>query len=398
LPEAVEGAINLIPKLLAHCCLLFFGIRERGFHMLKREELSTWLFENGGPVIRYRTATELLSQNASLDIRRLTGEMLQSPQVRLWLERLIRPRLLNSSTTTLTVQTSGINQIHNSKPTALENALAKLADFGLKKGMPELDRRILPYRKWMKDNAKRLSTNVYNKFGLALAAAFLARAGYMHEPAVQYLLKRRLDMVHDFARKGDYDIYTHPRKYLRKLPMIKLELTPNGDCYLPLIYDIVGWAAYLPACGTKEELAKADTIISYILREEYQKFPWGYGIMGDGTGRTWSLGWSVYLERYKGAPARKNPHRSVVHTISLLINFQAARKHGWFKESLDHLEKFRTGEGTYRFPPEYLQGKTVGYWVNGVHMGLEGNHRTDRALELESTFWMAKFHTQLETT
>jgi hypothetical protein len=206
LPDVAGGAISLIPQLFANCCLSFLGLGECGFRMLKKEELSTWLLENGGPVIRYRTATELLPQKTSLDIPRLTDEMLQSPQVRLWLERLVRPRLLNDSTTTQTVQTSGIDQIHNSKPTALENALAKLADFGLKKGMPEFDRRTLPYRKWMKDNAKRPSTNVYNKFGLALAAAFLARAGYIHEPAVQYLLKRRLDMVHDFARKGDYDI------------------------------------------------------------------------------------------------------------------------------------------------------------------------------------------------
>ena len=359
---------------------------------MKKQELGGWLFENGGPVIRYRAATELLPQNASLDIRRLTAEMLQSPQARVWLERLIPPRLLNSSTTTQTVQTSGINEIHNSKPTALENALAKLADFGLKKGMPELDQRTLPYRKWMEENTKRPSSNVYNKFGLACAAAFLARAGYFHEPDVRYLLKMRLDMVHDFARKGDYDIYANPRKYLRRLPVIKPELTPGGDCRLPLIYDIAGWAACLPECGTKEELAKADTIISYILDKDYQKFPWGYGIMGDGTGRKWSLGWSVYLDRYKGAPDRKSPHRSIVHAISLLINFKAARHHWWFKESLDHLEGFRTNEGTYRFPPDYLQEKNVGYWVNGVHMGLEGIRRTDRALELESTFWMAKFH------
>jgi hypothetical protein len=334
----------------------------------------------------------------SLDIPRLANEMLQSPQVRLWLERLIPPRLLNDSTKTLTVQASGINEIHNSKPTALENALAKLTDFGLKEGMPELDRRTLPYRKWVQDNARRPSTNVYNKYRLACAASFLARAGYNHDAAVQYLIRRRLDTVHDFARKGDYDIYTNPRKYLRKLPVIKPELTPGGDCCLPQIYDIAGWAVYLPECGTKEELAKADTIFSYVLHEEYQKFLWGYGVMGDGTGRTWSLGWSVYLDRYKGAPARKNPHRSIVHTISLLINFKAARKHRWLKESLDYLEEFRTKEGTYSFPPDYLQEKTVGYWVNGVHMGLEGNRRTDRALELESTFWMAKFHKLLSNS
>jgi hypothetical protein len=31
-------------------------------------------------------------------------------------------------------------------------------------------------------------------------------------------------------------------------------------------------------------------------------------------------------------------------------------------------------------------------------MGLEGNRRTERALELESTFWMAKFHKVLSSS
>jgi hypothetical protein len=86
---------------------------------VKKEELSAWLFEHGGPVIRYRTATELLPQTKSLDIGRLTDEMLQCPQVQLWLERLVPPILLNNSPTTETVKTSGIMEIHNSKPTAL---------------------------------------------------------------------------------------------------------------------------------------------------------------------------------------------------------------------------------------------------------------------------------------
>jgi len=141
------------------------------------------------------------------------------------------------------------------------------------------------------------------------------------------ILRKRLDTVFDFVRRGDYDIYQKPLKYIRNLPLIKPELTPGGECRLPLIYDIVGWAAYLTECGTKEDLAKADTVIGYIFNKEYQKFPWGYGIMGDGSGRTRSLGWSVYLQDFRGAPARKNPLKSMVHVMALLINFKAASIH-----------------------------------------------------------------------
>ena len=137
-----------------------------------------------------------------------------------------------------------------------------------------------------------------------MLATFLARTGYNNEPGIKHALKMRLDMVYDFTRKGDYDIYA-PNKFLRKRPFVKLELTTGGDCYLPLIFDIVGWEAYLPECGTEEDLAKADNVIQYILTEEYQKLPWGYGIMGDGTGRTWGLGWSVHLPRYFDIPDKK---------------------------------------------------------------------------------------------
>ena len=362
--------------------------------MMNERQLGEWLFEHGGPVIRYRTATELMVPDKKLDIPRLRDEMLHSPLVQKWLKCIVPPVLLLKEPIDITphVLQSGIMELHGGQPTRLENALLKLTDFGLKKGMPELDRRTLPYRKWLAKNAERPVKNVFTKFNIGMLADFLARAGYINEPGVEHALKIRLNMVYDFTRKGDYDIYI-PDKFMRKHPCIKLELTPGGDCYLPLIYDIIGWAAYLPEHGTKEERAKADNIIDYILHEEYQKFPWGYGIMNDGAGRTWSLGWSVHLPRYPGIPDQKYMNKSVAHMVSLLINFKAARQHLWFKESMNHLESYRTEKGTYIFPADYLEEKTNGYWVIGVHMGLEENKK--RNLEVESTFWMAKFHKTL---
>lgn len=357
---------------------------------MEAEETYQWLMENGGPIIRYRTATELMMPDKSINIQKLKDEMLASPLVKTWLERIVPPVLLLQESVDITphVMQSGIKEFHGGQPERLENVLGKLTDFGLKKGIPELDRRTLPYRKWLADNAERPIKNVYVKFTLGMLADFLVSAGYIDEPGVKSTLIKRLKMVYDFTRKGDYDIYI-PNKYIRKYPCIKLELTPDGDCYLPLIYDIVGWAAYLPEHGTQEDLAKADSIFQYILDEKYQNFPWGYGIMGDSTGRTWSLGWSVHVPQYPGIPDKKNMDKSVVHMISLLANFKAARQHQWFKESMSHLESFRTEKGTYLFPPDYLEEKTTGYWVLGVHMGLEETKK--RNLEVESTFWMAKF-------
>jgi hypothetical protein len=76
---------------------------------------------------------------------------------------LIPPRLLNNSPNTGTVLTSGLLDIHSAKPTGLENALAKLADFGLQAGMPEMDKRTLRYRKSLEEKAERPTANVFNK-------------------------------------------------------------------------------------------------------------------------------------------------------------------------------------------------------------------------------------------
>jgi len=51
-------------------------------------ELAEWLLENGGPVVRYRTATELLSDASMVDIEALDRDLLNCPLVRLWLGRL----------------------------------------------------------------------------------------------------------------------------------------------------------------------------------------------------------------------------------------------------------------------------------------------------------------------
>lgn len=364
--------------------------------MLKNEELHAWLFENGGPVIRYRTATELFPPGQSFDIQQLADEMLRCRPVQKWLGNLMPPRLLlYNPPNTPPVLASGIMEVHGSKPTNLENVLGKLTDFGLKKGVPDLDQKTHPYRKWLNKIAEKQELNVFDSFSKGMVASFLARTGYADEPAVASVLRKRLVTVYDFVRRGDYDIYV-PGKYVRKLPLIILEVVRGGVCRLPVIYDIIGWGAYLPEHGTAEDLKKADTIIVYIFNEEYQKFPWGYGAMGDGTGRTWALGWSIHLPGFTGSLTPSLESTLRVQIIKLLIDFQTARRHPWFRESLDHLEQFRTDKGTYLFPRPYLPEKPQGYWVNGAHMALEENRRS--SLEVESTFWMAKFHKILKNT
>lgn len=357
---------------------------------MKKEELSAWLFENGGPVIRYRTATELMPSSEKLDISRLTNDLLRSPQVQKWLKNLVSPRFLSKESPgwNIHVLKSSLMDVHGPKPTLLTTALGKLTDFGLKKGMPELDRRTLPYRNWLEDRGA-ISTG-FDYYTQQMAAAFLSRAGYNSEPTVGKILKHRLNTIYEFVRKGNYDIYV-PGKFIRKHALIRPEVAPDGIVKLPLIFDIIGWATYLSESGTKQDWAKADVIINYIFNNKYQKFPYGYGLVEVGDKRDFGVGWSVHLPRF-GLPDQRGVNQSVVQMVNLLMCFKSARQHRWFKESIKHLEEFRTVKGTYLFPKKYLEERPEGYWVSGYHMGLGEIPRTRRVLEMESTFWMAKFH------
>ena len=47
-----------------------------------------WLMQEGGPVIRYRTATELADAPGAAERKRLERALIESRLVRLWLGRL----------------------------------------------------------------------------------------------------------------------------------------------------------------------------------------------------------------------------------------------------------------------------------------------------------------------
>jgi hypothetical protein len=82
--------------------------------------------------------------------------------------------------------------------------------------------------------------------------------------------------------------------------------------------------------------------------------------------------------------------------LEMLARFDSGRASDWFQQSMAHLETFSTEHGTYRFPREYLSEKHSFYLYAGMHMGLGEAPRESRALELESTFRMARIKKLIE--
>lgn len=344
-------------------------------------QLVEWLLEQGGPAIRYRTSRELLSGSKVIDLVQLQAELIRSPQVRDWLDHL--------------GTSFELNHLHSSKVTAYENAMGKLIQLGCHNGIAHFDRKSQIYRSWLTAQSDPTTLDM-TPFKRKVIGSFLIAAGYHHENGIRHYLSHRLGILWRFAHLMDFDIYTDRDQYrdipkgFHDKPLVKPELYPGGEEFLPSIYDmhaLANYPAHLLDADTQERI---DSVIAYILNPEYQALPVGYGLMRAGKRKYYAIGWSVHLPGYHPGDEIGSDLNQLVQRLVLMSNFRVAREHPWFQENLRLLESFRTDRGTYIFPRTYLQERTSGYWVTGAYMGLEQNRRKRIAIELESTFWMLK--------
>ena len=337
-------------------------------------DLVQWLFANGGPSIRYRTATELMDDPASVDLERLTADLVQSTMARQWLDCFGARR------------DGDLFSFHGSNPDAFENVCAKLCELGIRPGMLEtVDERMLAFCHLLAQGGTFT--------GRSLVASCLNWAGYGADEAVQNCLCERLSRLYGLAQSGTYDIYIDHDTFgdcpaaFRKRPLVNPEY--NGR--LPGIWDIYALAHYPEALMSAETARQIDAVIAYVLHPDYQGLHEGYGYMRSGPRRYWSMGWSVHLPGYNGLDLRRAIHAHMfVQRLELMAHFPTARQSQWFKDCVAHLEGFRTQAGTYRFPARYLREQSSGYWVQGAYMRLEENPRSRQSLELDSTFRMLK--------
>jgi hypothetical protein len=338
--------------------------------------LIQWLLEHGGPAIRYRTSTELMDDDEvqGIDLERLAADLAHSPMAQLWLGRLAPLRR------------GDLFSLHGSNPDAFENACAKLCELGIRMGMvPACDDRMRAFRQYLAQE---------DAFGgRTLLGACLNWSGYGGDEAVQVCLAQRLELTYELARSGVYDIYVDHDTFgdcpaaFRKRPLVN----PEYNDRLPGIWDVCALAHYPQALMSAEAARRIEAVVAYVLHPDYQALDEGYGYMRAGPRRYYSMGWSVHLPGYNGLQFSRAMHAHVfVQRLELMAHFPVARQSGWFKNCVQHLEGYRTEQGSYRFPARYLREQASGYWVQGAYMRLEENRRSRRSLELDSTFRMCK--------
>ena len=337
-----------------------------------------WLIDFGGPVIRLRTARELLP-SGTMDMAVLEQGLIHDPPVKTWLDHLDPEKV-------------SVRTYHGSADTCFENSISMLIQLGLRAGMPVLDEKTLPLRLWLED-AMNEDKAKWDVFAMTVFASLLAYAGY-RDDAILAFLHLRLHTLAAFARQRDYDLYADPAAFkaiptaFKGRPILRPELYPGGDYQYPLIYDLYGLAALAETAG-EEAKHDLEAVVSYILTPEYhQKIADGYGILVAPGGKYHSMGWDCKLPCYNGiGEDAKEKGPLLIQRALLLSKLPDAAGHPWLESVLSHLNGFMTERDTWLFPRHYLK-ESAGYFVSGMHMSLGENRRNKNALELESTFYM----------
>ncbi|MFW9769879.1 MAG: hypothetical protein ACFFF9_16895 [Candidatus Thorarchaeota archaeon] len=338
-------------------------------------ELSRWLVENAGPVIKYRTLREIIQEQDIGIISNSLKGLFSSPIVQKWLVRL-KPNL-------------GFHHVHSSSPGAFENVVGKLVQLGLHAGLQQFDSLTLPFRAWLSDRMNEDTpegVGPWEGFSELLLAGFLAYAGYSDITPVKAMVIERLRKAHWFVDNIDFeDFYV---KQSRKEWLVKPQFYQEVEYCLPLVHDLRGFASSPWIFEDKKYNKMVDEILEMILSSEYQNLKNGYGYM-EYKHRYYVIGWSIHLPNYL-TPATDNEMSRLILNLELLAPFETARNSTWFEESLGLLESQQTREGFYRFPRNWLPERPSGYWVGGHYMALDEDRRKQSAIDYESTFRILK--------
>ena len=326
-----------------------------------------WLMANASPVIRYRTQTELIRTADKESLQNAMTKILDLPQTQ---KRLTLLRNLD------------YNRTHGGPGTYLENVLPMLNDFGLYYDTDAFNSET----KSISDIANIVLNENYDKI---TAYPFLLRSKFPIGGLLEFAVER-INTIYDFTRRMDFDIYDDIKNYkgvpksFQDRPLIKPSVACIGNFRIPLIYDIVAFAEIYKIVSSDIQ-GKIDNIIGYILSPEYDVVIPMYGIVSAGPRKYYAMGWDC-KKPFNDNQGFSYPN---LHRLLLYSHFPAAVKSMWFQNAVDYLTQYKTQNGTYAFPKEYLP-EADGCWVLGVRMSLAENRRKNQHIEIESTFYMLK--------
>ena len=337
-----------------------------------------WLAANADSPIRYRIYREIFKNEAAAKV--MEAELFDNTEVKRWLQNL---------SSAASPQNRSLE--HGSVDFCLENALLKIVQLGLHGGIPQVASAVRHFE-FAFDDAFQNSGD----FTSILTANLLTLAGIPNKSARDYM-DSRLDVLYNFVCKRDYNIYISDaeKSGLKAVPAIwknksfikKSLIDDSGFCF-PFVYDIAGMHKLYGSSAETD--AKINAVIEYISTDEFHRtVPDNYGILISGEKKYHTMGWDPkYPGWFDAASYMEGKNARKLLFFALFISrYPPARKTKWFGDLFCCLDKYKTGNGTYIFPADWLTEQT-GYAVLGHHMSFGENRRKKNWREIESTFYI----------
>ena len=340
------------------------------------KEIISWLFDKGGPVVKWLAFKHFEVDVPGYDESRLREGLIESNLVKKWLKNLDEAQY-----------------IHGSFDTCLENVIGKLIEFGLDVTFAPVGEEIKRRHDRWHELAKE--DRLAKKFYLVLLGSLLLRMG-IRDLEIEDFARQRLSDLAEFLKNCPKDFYMSDEeklenkvpKSMRDKSFIKREFFRDEELMLPQIDDVTTYAILQKIDGSEKTHKNIQKIVSFALSEDYQNLKPGFGLGLYGK-KAYGIGWSCDLPGYFGFSAPDEMSAHFVMRVELISNFSFAAKHEWIQSCIGYLEQFGTNSGTYLFPRNLLCEKD-GYYVSGAHMGLEEARRDSKSMQIESTFRMLR--------
>lgn len=296
----------------------------------------------------------------------------------------------------ISTNTIPLSIIHGAKTSALENIIYTLIERNINCNDKDFDKVFGPLISFFNKqeklntfivaNTECSSFDFSNNFSIYIIFCLLLSAGYYESFLIDFC-ENKIDMLSTFCVKMRFDIFCNENeckgipKPFRQYKVVKQEFTNHCNYKIPLLYDLYFFKTIYKE-SSKNTKAKIDSVLRYILSDEYQELPKGYGLVQSEKNHYYAIGWDA-----KFPQQNKNEELTAetLHRIELLSCFPIAKENNWYKENLNLILSYKTKSGDYDLPHSALP-QTDRYWITGGRKSLGENRRTKEGYIQNSTY------------
>lgn len=352
---------------------------------MEKDDVTEWLMEVASNPIK----RNLGAKDINIDM------LISNEEVQTWVSRLEERAKENN-----------IGDVHGSHDYRMENILGKCFILGLTKEDAVFNEYISFIINFLDKQIKITPCEELNYWKLyhyrdyqKVLCCYLPFMGYFSEPTVLHIAKQRIEILYNFTKENNYDIYDRESHFSGvkkewKPYIIKQSLYADGHIALPDIHDLILFAGMYQYIS-KEEKEKVENIVGWFFGEGYDDIirRYGYFYVPNDRYNAKAIIFKPDLINFKFANANeinKGDLNSLIFQIFIFSHFKVARESLWYQLVMDYLESFRCDNGHYIFPTFLIKEKKDCYVIKGGHMNVGENRKKKEYKEIISTYWMKK--------